>query len=149
MSAQRDEYVGYSGTGNFTQSGGTNAISSASLPRLQLQQQRDLQPQRSGSLSAPIEYVGYSGTGTFTQSGGTNTVSGSLYLGYNAGSSGTYSLSGSGLLSATNEYIGYNSAATALFQQTGGTNSVTYLSIGSGGRYQLERRHAPDQRRPC
>ena len=43
----RCEYVGYSGTGNFTQSGGTNTISSQrSLPRLQLRQQRDLQPQR-------------------------------------------------------------------------------------------------------
>ena len=40
-------------------------------------------------------------------------------------------------MSAPNEYIGYNSAATALFQQTGGMNSVTYLSIGSSGRYQL------------
>ena len=40
-------------------------------------------------------------------------------------------------LSAPSEYIGYGSAATALFQQTGGTNTADYLSIGSGGNYQL------------
>ena len=51
-------FIGYSGTGNFTQSGGTNTISDCSLSRLQLRQQRNLQPQRPGLLSAPVEYVG-------------------------------------------------------------------------------------------
>ena len=59
-----------------------------------------------------------------------------MSLGATAGN-GTYTLSGSGLLSATNEYIGCNSAATGLLQQTGATNSVTCLSIGSSGQYQL------------
>ena len=132
-----NELVGDGGTGNFTQSGGTNAISSALYLANNPSSSGTYSLSGSGQLSAPTEHVGHSGTGIFTQSGGTNTISSALYLGYTAGSSGTYSLSSSGLLSATNEYIGYNSAATALFQQTGGTNSVTYLSIGSGGRYQL------------
>ena len=225
-SSAYDEYVGYSGTGTFTQSGGTNSVSYGSLylgynagssgtyslsgsgqlsarlrvrglvrhgdlhavgrdqqsasylylgdnaggsgtynlsgsgHALGLRRVRGLRPARgpsrsragptistattvrsilavnagssgtynlsgSGLLSANSEYVGYSGTGTFTQSGGTHSIANSLYLGYNAGSSGTYSLSGSGQLSAASEYVGYNPGATALFQQTGGTNTVS------------------------
>ena len=67
------------------------------------------------------------------QSGGVNAVSADLNLGFYAGSSGAYSLSGSGQLSAGSEYVGYNSAAAASFQQTGGTNTTSYLSIGAGG----------------
>ena len=49
-----------------------------------------------------------------------------------------YSLSDSGVLSAAYEYLSCNPSATALFQQTGGTNSVaTYLFIGTGAHYQL------------
>ena len=89
-------------------------------------------------LVGKSEYVGYSGAGTFNQSGGTHTITGNLYLGYNNGSSGTFTLSGAASqLSATDEYIGYSSAATAVMQQTGGTNSAVYLSIGSGGQYQF------------
>ena len=132
------EYVGGQGVGNFTQSGGTNTTSSNGLYLGYTARGRGTyRLSGSGLLSIPIEYVAYSGTGNFTQSGGTNTIPGALYLGYSAGSSGTYSLSGSGLLSAPNEYVGYSSSATALFQQTGGTNSVRCLSIGSSGRYQL------------
>ena len=90
----------------------------------------------SGLLSANSEYVGSGGTGTFTQSGGTHAIASALYLGAYGGS-GTYSLSGSGQLSAASEYVGYTPDATALFQQTGGTNTVSGLSIGSGGTYLL------------
>ena len=51
---------------------------------------------------------------------------------------GAYYLSGSGLLSASSEYVGYNQGATALFQQNGGTNTVSNLAIGPGGTYLLE-----------
>ena len=96
-----------------------------------------------GTLSAANQFVGNGGTGVFTQSAGTNTVGdyisglGQLYLGYNSGGTGTYNLSGTGVLSALSEYIGYSSTATATFRQTGGTNTVTGLSIGSGGQYVL------------
>ena len=194
------EYVGYSGTGTFTQSGGINSISNENdfdnvglFTRLQLGFQRQLQPQRLGMLFCRrLEYVGYSGTGTFIQSGGTNNlgdaftsattrvpaaattsaardrsppptstwavpararlpsragrttcqVHGGLYLGYNSGSSGSYNLSGSGVLSAANEYVGYSGTGT--LTQSGGTNNVSsagglYLgyNLGSSGSYSL------------
>jgi hypothetical protein len=40
-------------------------------------------------------------------------------------------------LSAAQEYIGYNASATALLQQTNGTNTTSYLSISSKGTYKL------------
>ena len=128
------EYVGNSGTGTLNQSGGTNSLSNLYL----------LNPgssgtynQSAGKLSASNNYIGNSGTGLFAQSGGTNSISGTLYLGYNAGANGTYSLGGTGQVSAPTEYIGYNSAAAAAFQQTGGTNTATYLTVGPGSQYQL------------
>ena len=132
------EFVGYSGTGNFTQSGGTNSLNGGSFG-LYL----GYTPGSSGTyilngrglLSVPGMYVGFSGTGNCTQSGGTNTVSGNLYLGYSPAASGTYSLGGTGQLSAQNEYVGYDPSSTALFQQTSGLNSATYVPIGSGSRY--------------
>ena len=127
-------YVGYSGTGTFTQTGGTNAISS-NLYLGSNSSGNGTYNVSGGSLSTGFTYVGYSGTGTFTQSGGTNSFS-NLYLGYNPGSSGTYSLSNTGQLSAVGEFIGYNSAA-ALFQQTGGTNTAMCICIGGGGTLQI------------
>ena len=38
-------------------------------------------------------------------------------------------------MSTQTEYIGYNSAATGLFQQSGGTHTASYLSIGQNGQY--------------
>ena len=87
-------------------------------------------------LSAGYEYVGQYGPGIFTQSGGTNAVGGTLWLGSGTGNSGSYSLSGNSLLSAVNEYVG-GAAATGSFQQTGGANTVSELTISSGGSYQL------------
>ena len=76
-----DEYIGYSGTGTFNQTGGTNSIS----PDLYLGYYHGASGtynlSDAGILSKAInEYIGYGGTGTFTQTGGTNATS-SLYLG--------------------------------------------------------------------
>ncbi len=93
--------------------------------------------------STSDEIVGDLGTGIITQSGGTNAISGNLYLarcengGMQGPSMGTYTLSGNGQLSAAAEFIGYNPVSTALFQQTGGTNTMNCLSIASSGRYQF------------
>ena len=46
-------------------------------------------------------------------------------------------MGGASQLSAASEYIGYAPVATALVQQTGGTNAATFLSIGAGGQYQF------------
>ena len=100
-----------------------------------------------------------SAAGTFSQSGGSNATLGIASYGNSSGSTGTYNLGRqqrpptstsaalrrqrhvpaqlSGQLSAANEYVGDAAGATGLFQQTGGTNTASYLSIGSGGRYQL------------
>ena len=134
-----EEFIGSSGTGAFTQSGGTNQLTSYNVYLgYNAGGGGTYTLTSSGLLSAGScsEYLGYSGTGTFTQSGGSNTTS-SLYLGYNAGSSGAYNLSASGSLTASNEYVGYNSAATALFQQSGGVNKTSNLFVGSGGTLQF------------
>ena len=85
-------YLGYSGSGNITQSGGTSTIGYLSLgDRSGGSGTYNL---IAGPLSAWSEYVGNSGAGSFTQSAGNNSIVTYLYLGYNSGSSGTYSLSG-------------------------------------------------------
>ncbi|MBN2579719.1 MAG: autotransporter-associated beta strand repeat-containing protein, partial [Pirellulales bacterium] len=91
-----------------------------------------------GSLSTSHLYNGYTGKGVISHSSGTVTLSsGVLYLGYQAGAEGTYHLSGTGQLTALTEYVGYDPAADALFEQSGGTNTANFLSIGSSGRYAL------------
>ena len=132
------QYVGYSGTGSFTQTGGTNnANGNSDLYLGSNAGSSGAYFLGNGLLSEGIEYVGALGMGTFTQSGGTNTVSGSLYLGNSAGGVGVYILSGTSQLSADGEYVGFASGATATFQQTSGTNSTWLMSIGSDGSYLL------------
>ena len=71
-----NQYVGYSGTGTFTQSGGTNSVyynlylgyDSGASGTYNLGDTALL------SCAVDDEVVGYGGTGTFTQSGGTNTI---------------------------------------------------------------------------
>ena len=113
------QYVGGSGTGNFTQSGGTNAVS-GSLFLGNNATGNGIYNSSAGALSASTQYVGYSGRGTFTQSGGTNGPT-NLYLGYNSASGGSYSLN-SGSLSVKGAAIGYS--GKGIFTQTGGTNIV-------------------------
>jgi autotransporter-associated beta strand protein len=141
--ADASEVIGQLGTGSFTQSGGTNSISgSFAGSTLNLgfaaSSSGSYTLSSSGLLTlAGTERIGLNGTGTFVQSGGQN-LPGTLILGFAASSHGNYSLGAGGLLSATNEIIGNSPTASALFQQSGGTNVVaTLLSIGSGGRYVL------------
>ena len=89
------EYIGESGRGAFTQSGGTNAVAftwaTTAAPAATVHPERHRQP----SAVAGSETVGNSGSGAFTQSGGTNSITaaapGGLILGNDAGSSGTIS----------------------------------------------------------
>ncbi len=74
-----NEYVGYSGAGTFTQSGGTNntiPVSGGLYLGYNPGSSGSYNLSGSGLLSGYSEYVGYSGTGTFTQSGGTNSGGG-------------------------------------------------------------------------
>jgi T5SS/PEP-CTERM-associated repeat protein len=131
------ETVGNSGTGTFTQSGGVNTVSSNLYLGNNAGSSGAYNLSGTGRITGPNEYAGYNGKGVFSQTGGSNTISGALYIGYNSGSNGSYALSGTGQLTAANEYVGYSSAAAASFQQTGGTNTVSNLSIGSAGTYEL------------
>ncbi len=128
-------YVGYSGSGTFTQLGGSNYPYNMYLG-YNAGSSGSYSLSGSGLLDAGCEFVGYSGSGTFNHSAGTNTYS-DIYLGYNAGSSGTYSLSGSGVLAVGNyqneEYVGYQ--GTGIFTQTGGTNTIPGGSLSLGCSY--------------
>ena len=127
-------FVGFSGTGTFTQSGGTNNVTYGNQGAVYLGynvgSNGTYSLGSSGLLSAWSETVGNSGTGNFTQSGGTNTISRNLYIGESAGSNGTYNLSG-GLLSVgsdaynVGETLGYNGMGA--FIQSGGTNTTNIL----------------------
>jgi T5SS/PEP-CTERM-associated repeat protein len=143
LTATSDQYIAYSGTGTFVQTGGNYAALGAGHlgdsmatvgPRIYLGYQAGssgtYQLIGPGNLTANREYVGYSGTGTFTQTDGVNETNG-LWVGNYIGSSGTYVLSGSGQLSAYSEAVGWYGTGT--FEQMGGTNTISFsLGIGTG-----------------
>ena len=140
------EYIGYSGTGAFSQSGvaSKNTVGASGLFLGYDTGSNGTYTLRDGALAAPKEYIGYSGTGTFDQRGGTNTVGASgLYLGYNLGSTGTYTLQ-DGSLTAPVEYIGFNGSGT--FNQAGGSNTVAGNLIDGLGGLRSEGRHADGKR---
>ncbi len=137
LSAQYDEFTGYAATGNFTQSGGTNAISDCLYVGYYSDGSGTYNLSGTGTLSAYCEYVGYSGAGSITQTGGANTITSNLFLGYGANSNGAYSLSG-GTLILSGIVAG---SGTAAFDFGGGTlqaggsfNTTLPMTLtGSGG----------------
>jgi autotransporter-associated beta strand protein len=135
-SAGLGECIGCSGTGTFTQSGGTNNVAGEyeSLRLGRFAGDNGTYVLSGGSLAAFNLEVGFMGSGTFTQSGGTATYP-YLFVGADGGS-GIYDLSGIGQLSATSEYIS-DGMSLGLFNQTGGTNTAGYLSVASPSRYLL------------
>jgi hypothetical protein len=137
LATQFVEYVGYSGTGSFTQSGGTHSVSDTLYVGV-VASGSGAYNLTSGLLTAHFEEVGNSPTamGSFTQSGGTNSVSLHINLGDYSGSYGAYSLSGSGLLMTVGEAVGLS--GTGSFTQAGGTNSVNYLLLGQQVEEQRE-----------
>ncbi len=139
------EYIGFDGSGAFTQSGGTHTVSGDLNLGYNSGASGTYSLSGTGSLSvAGSEYIGYAGTGAFTQGGGSNSVTTDLILGYTDGSgnngSGSYNLSGGSLAVSGNETIG--SVGSGSFTQTGGTNTVTgalnlAASSGASGSYSL------------
>lgn len=89
------ETIGMSGTGTFTQTGGSNSVSNTLWIGYNTSFNGTYNLSGSGVLSAATEYLGYAGlsTGIVNQFGGANTV-GSLYLGWSSQGNGTYNLSG-------------------------------------------------------
>ncbi|MGP8050774.1 MAG: autotransporter domain-containing protein [Desulfobaccales bacterium] len=88
------ETIGNSGTGTFTQTGGTNTVAQTLTLGDQSGASGSYTLSNTGSLSVSgDEFIGSAGSGTFTQTGGTNAVSGDLNVGTGAGK-GTYALLG-------------------------------------------------------
>jgi autotransporter-associated beta strand protein len=119
------EYIGGSGSGTFTQTGGTNTIAPGSgifisNGTYNLSGSGQIEALESG-FNTCQETVGTGGT--FMQSGGTNTLNGQLHV-----SNGTYQLSGSAQLSVSSgasmaggqEFV----QAGGTFTQSGGTNTI-------------------------
>ena len=74
------EYVGFSGTGSFTQSGGTNSLGNSNDLYLggEAGGSGTYNLSGSGLLTVGYEFLGTFCTGAFTQTGGTNNLSGDL-----------------------------------------------------------------------
>ncbi len=128
-----NESIGLSGTGTFTQTGGSNTLTGLLGLGTNSGSSGTYNLNGGVSLSAFSEYIGNAGTGAFTQTGGTNTATHDLILGVASGGSGTYDLV-SGALSANFEIIG--ESGTGVFTQTSGTNTLTndlILGVTSGG----------------
>ena len=134
-----NEYIGQSGSGSITQSGGTNSVAVNLFFGANTGSDGTYNLTGNGLLSALNEYLGDGGSASFTQSGGTN-VTGTTYLGNYNGSAVPYRLSG-GLLSVGQEFIRGNTGNGG-FTESGGTNSVLYylylgLDTGQIGTYNL------------
>ena len=136
------EYIGYSGTGVFTQSGGTHTLSndydgnfylgynSGSAGTYNLSDSAVLTTTNfAQNTNVDDIWVGFSGTGTFNQSGGTVSMISVLNIATNGNSSGSYILSGGSLYVSQYETVGYSGTGT--FSQSGGTNSTSELDIAS------------------
>ena len=78
LSERGYEYVGSSGTGTFSQSGGTNTIIETEPTGMYVGYNAGgsgaYNLSGSGLLTTSMQYVGYSTTGNFNQTGGTNTI---------------------------------------------------------------------------
>ena len=140
LEAYNNEYIGNSGTGTFTQTGGTNYLFRVLYLGNNSGSNGIYKLSGTGILNAnSTEVIGYNGTGTFTQTGGTNTISpnADLYLGYNSNSSGTYYLNGGMLILRSLGKL----SGTAAFNFGGGTlrangtftTSLPMTLTGDGG----------------
>ena len=134
------ECVGYSGSGSFVQSGGTNIDASPLSLGCYPGSTGTYNLSAGGSLSALTENVGLSGAGTFTQSSGTNATS-TLAVGPNGrytvsgGSLGvSYGFANAGLFDAGNTAVTLGSTASAciLDFSTGTLLNVGNMSVAAG-----------------
>ncbi len=143
------QYIGFSGTGTLTQTGGANTLTSGTgaIYLGHAAGSNGTYDLSDGTLTARYMRVGERGTGVMNQSGGSvDVVANNLIIGRHDGGHGTYSLSG-GALSALTEYIGGESNAAGtnsivgVFNQTGGTHTVAGNLIcglkGGTGTYNL------------
>jgi fibronectin-binding autotransporter adhesin len=135
-------YIGYSGSGSLTQSGGVIKLSDYNAGELYLGENAGsfgsyflsasgvLNCLGSPSESYGKEFIGGLGAGVFTQTGGTNNNDGYIYLGNGGGTanSGTYNLNGGLLITAVIE----GGPGSAAFNINGGTLELTKGNIPFG-----------------
>jgi hypothetical protein len=155
--ASTTEYVGYDGTGTFTQTAGTNTVGDLYMGYLSTGN-GTYNLSGTGSLVANNEVISRLGNGTFNQTGGTNTAD-YLAVAYCrdgadcSSNSGTYNMD-AGNLSVVDMGVGVNYGKTigsyniggafaeGIFNQTGGNvtvSNVLYLTDirSSSGTYNL------------
>ena len=131
------EYMGYSATGTFNQSGGTNNVTDPAFGIYLgvLPGSSGAYNLTGGTLSDGNAVIAYSGNATFNQSSGTHSVAGVLRVGRQATGNGTYLLSGDGVLYSGIPFVGYSGTGT--FIQSGGEHHVTaamFIGTQTGSR---------------
>ncbi|MBI5041383.1 MAG: VPLPA-CTERM sorting domain-containing protein [Gammaproteobacteria bacterium] len=137
--ATNTEWLGYSGFGAYSQSGGSNSTTFMYLG--QESTGKGVYNLTGGTLTASVEVIGRNGSGSFTQSGGLNSSTNNFVLAaYNNTSRGAYNLSGTGRLETSNADIGYY--GIGIFNQVGASHSVgSRMTLGvqggSVGEYHL------------
>jgi autotransporter-associated beta strand protein len=126
-----NQYIGYSGTGTFTQSGGTNNNFSILLLAYNVGSYGEYDLSGNALLAGYPETIGGHGSGVFVQSGGTNSDSDDL----NVGSFGTglYSLNGGFLSVGAFLTVGDSSGSGAFTLSESGRISAKFEKVGGGG----------------
>jgi T5SS/PEP-CTERM-associated repeat protein len=129
LSVSGYQYVGFSGTGTFTQTGGTNTVDDDLNVGARDGAAGYYGLSGTGTLNVlGSEYASYSGTALFVQSGGLNSVGSNLGIGFNSDANGTYKLSAGTLSVGGLEIVGYLGIGS--FAQTGGTNTNGEVDLG-------------------
>lgn len=121
-------YIGLSGVGTFTQSGGVDSIGSTLLMGTSGIGE-GFYFLSAGTLLVSNAVIGSHGLGTFTQTGGLHRVTSDIMLGDTG--HGRYNLA-RGSLSAGSITLGGGEGvnSSGIFEQSGGTNTVSILTIG-------------------
>ena len=131
-----NEYIGFSGTGTFNHTAGTNTINASAAGFFSVGHNPNsvgtYNLSGAGALVANTsEYVGNSGSGFFNQIGGSNTVGSFLNLANTAGSTGTYLISGTGTLTTGSAIVGNSGTGTLMIQDQASVDITNNLSINS------------------
>ncbi len=115
LSTAADQYIGYTGTGTFNQTGGTNTIADG--------KNLDI-----GSGAGSV--------GVYNLSGGSLTVSGRVAMGLAGGASvparGTFNQTG-GTIGANSLQLGGDVGSAGVYNQTGGVLTVGQIQVASLG----------------
>jgi hypothetical protein len=143
LTLTNSEYIGNSGAGTFTQTGGTHNINDPGTNGLFIgfaNGGSGTYTLSAGALTiAGSEHLGFDGAGSLIQSGGSHAVGVYLVLGDDLFASGAYTLSAGTLSVAGQEYVGSNGAG--VFNQSGGSHTAGGLNLGYGtfstGTYNL------------